>query len=124
MSGKSYRDLEVWRRAMAFVQAVYQASEAFPRREVYALTDQLRRAAVSVPANIAEGQSRRTNGAFALHLDIALGSLAEVDTLLQLARDLGYLSPADHAALLRELAEIRQMLFGLYRKIKPPHRRR
>jgi len=106
------------------VQAVYQASEAFPRREVYALTDQLRRAAVSVPANIAEGQSRRTNGAFALHLDIALGSLAEVDTLLQLARDLGYLSPADHAALLRELAEIRQMLFGLYRKIKPPHRRR
>ena len=92
MSGKSYRDLEVWRRAMVFVQAVYQASEAFPRREVYALTDQLRRAAVSVPANIAEGQSRRTNGAFALPLDIALGSLAEVDTLLQLACDPGYLS--------------------------------
>ncbi len=123
MSGKSYRDLEVWRRAMAFVQAVYQASEAFPRREVYALTDQLRRAVVSVPANIAEGQSRRTKGAFALHLDIALGSLAEVDTLLQLARDLGYLSPTDHTSLIHELIEIRQMLFGLYRKIKPSHRR-
>ncbi len=118
----SHRNLQVWQRAMKFVESVYQATETFPRREAYALSDQVRRAVVSIPANIAEGHGRRTDGAFALHLDIALGSLAEVDTLLQVARNLGYLSPARHEALLAELTEIRKMLYGLYRSVRPTRR--
>ena len=70
---RGYRDLVVWQRAMQLVVSIYKETEGFPRREIYGLADQIRRAAVSIPANIAEGAARQTSGAFARHLDIALG---------------------------------------------------
>ncbi len=114
----SHRNLEVWQRAMAFVQRVYAVVEGFPREERGHLAQQLRRASVSIAANIAEGHGRRSEGAFAAHLDIALGSVAEVDTLLQLACNLGYLSPDELEPLLEELNIIGRMLQNLYKAIK------
>jgi len=118
----SHRELKIWQRSMRWVQRIYEVSEDFPAREAYGLTSQLRRAALSVPANIAEGHGRRTEGAFARHLDIALGSLAEADTLLQVAVNLGYVTAQDHQTLRQELDEIRRMTYALYRKLKTASR--
>ncbi len=118
----SHRELKIWQRSMRWVQRIYEVSEDFPAREAYGLTSQLRRAALSVPANIAEGHGRRTEGAFARHLDIALGSLAEADTLLQVAVNLGYVTAQDHQTLRQELDEIRRMTYALYRKLKAASR--
>ena len=115
---RGYRDLVVWQRAMRLVVAVYKETENFPRRELYSLTDQIRRAAVSIPANIAEGAARQTSGAFARHLDIALGSAAELDTHLQIALEIGYLSNEQFQALNQELQEITRMLQALYASIQ------
>jgi len=114
----SHRDLVVWQRSMAFVRRIYQVTEGFPSHERYGLVSQLRRAAVSIPTNIAEGHGRRTEGVFAHHLDIALGSIAEVDTLLQMALDLAYLDAPSHRALANELEQIRRMLYALYIKVR------
>jgi len=90
MAGKNYRDLDVWREAMDFVVECYRMSGTFPKNEVYGLASQLQRAAVSIPANIAEGQSRQHHKEFLQHLAIAYGSLAEVETHVQIARRLEY----------------------------------
>lgn len=103
---KSYRDLVVWQRAKAFAVEVYRVTESFPRKEQYSLTDQVRRAAVSVPSNIAEGHIKRSDREFARHLDIALGSAAELDTQLEIALDVGYLRAESYRALATELQEI------------------
>lgn len=110
---RSYRDLTVWQRAKAFAVQIYRATESFPRREQYSLTDQIRRAAVSIPSNIAEGHIKRSDRVFANHLDIALGSAAELDTQLEIALEVGYLQPEVYHALQAELQEIIKMLFGL-----------
>ena len=115
---RSHRDLKVWKRAAQFAQRIYQVTAQFPDQEKYNLTAQLRRASTSIPANIAEGHGRRTEGAFALHLDIALGSLAEIDTFLYLARHLGYLSQDVYEELLNELTIIRRMLYRLYNRVQ------
>ena len=104
---------------MKLAVEVYKATEAFPRKEIYSLTDQIRRAAASIPANIAEGHGRRTDGAFARHLDIALGSAAELDTHLLLALEVGYLTPEQHSALEEELIAITKMLHALLHKVRP-----
>jgi four helix bundle protein len=85
MSLKSYRDLEVWQKAMDLVEEVYRIAERFPSQEKYGLTGQLQRAAVSIPANIAEGYGRMHRKEYLQHLSIAKGSLAEVETHLALA---------------------------------------
>jgi len=110
---RSYRDLQVWQRAKAFAVEIYRTTESFPRREQYGLTNQIRRAAVSIPSNIAEGHIKRSDKVFANHLDIALGSAAELDTQLEIARQVGYLEAQTHQALAAELQEITKMLFGL-----------
>lgn len=110
---KSYRDLRVWQRAKAFAVEIYRVTESFPRREQYSLTDQIRRAAVSMPSNIAEGQIRKSTKVFVRHLDIALGSAAELDTQLEIAREIGYLQPELYQTLGTELHEIMKMLRGL-----------
>jgi four helix bundle protein len=92
MSVRKYRDLEVWQYAMELVTCVYQCTQRFPREETYGLTNQVRRAAASIPSNIAEGQGRRTTREFLHHLSIARGSLAEVDTQIEIAERLGFLS--------------------------------
>src|ERR1041384_1414070 len=90
MSGlRSYRDLEVWRKSIDWVQQIYQASSGFPAEERFGLTSQLRRAAVSVPSNIAEGAARTGTGEFLQSLSVASGSLAEAETQLIVANRLG-----------------------------------
>ncbi len=115
----SYRDLRVWQQSKSFAVKIYQVTNAFPRREQYSLTDQIRRAAVSIPSNIAEGQIRQSRKVFARHLDIALGSAAELDTQLEIALDVGYLKPEIYQALSGELQSIMKMLRALIKAIKP-----
>lgn len=104
---KSFEELLVWQKAHQFVLAVYRLSEAFPRHELYGLTSQLRRAAVSVPANIAEGFKKRGKSDKARFFNIAQGSLEECRYYLILARDLGY---GDAKVLMPRLEEVSKML--------------
>ncbi len=100
------RDLKVWQRSHALVLAVYRLSEAFPSQERFGVVSQLRRAAVSVPTNIAEGSKRRTPQDYARFLNLAEASLAETEYLLMLCRDLGYLAGEVTEPLLLEASEI------------------
>ena len=113
-STRAYRDLIVWRKAMELVSTAYGLSGRFPREEQYGLTSQVQRAAVSVPANIAEGQGREAPKAFANHLGIARGSLAELDTLLLVAVRLGYVAETVSG----QIIEVRRLLRGLIRSLE------
>jgi four helix bundle protein len=110
----SFRDLEVWRSAHQFVLAIYRLTESFPHRELFGLTHQLRRAAISIPANIAEGFAKRTPGDKARFLNIAEASLEESRYFLILAHDLGY---ADTTSLLDSLQQTSRLLNAYTRKI-------
>lgn len=118
-TGRGYRDLLVWQRSMAVVSAVYRASRGWPRVELYGLTGQTRRAAVSVPANIAEGQGRTGAKEFAHHLSIAKGSLHELETLILIALDLGYIDGDECNALLAQTDEVARLIGGLLRRLRP-----
>ena len=107
---KSYRDLEVWQKAMDLVVGCYRMTEQFPKTELYGLTSQLQRAAVSIPANIAEGQGRSHTREFLNHLSVAYGSLMEVETHLEIAARLEYLDQAELHRLLDQTGEIGRML--------------
>jgi len=111
--GGSYRDLIAWQKAMVLVRDVYCATQAFPREERYGLMSQLRRAAVSVPSNIAEGQARFSRREFHHFLNNARGSLAEVETQITLACNLGYLSAIAADTLLVRSSELGRILNGL-----------
>ena len=117
MPVKSYRDLIVWQKAMDFVEAVYRVTQKFPSEEKFSLTAQLRRAAVSVPSNIAEGQSRGGPRDFNKFLDISYGSLSETETQLIIASRLKYLTNNELIQLLANTAEIGRLLNGLQRSI-------
>ncbi len=110
---KGHRDLEVWQKSMQFVTVLYQETAAFPKQELYGLTSQLRRAAVSVPSNIAEGCGRNSKKEFHQFLCHARGSLLEAETQLEIARNLGYLSDNKTRELLSKTNEIGRMLNGL-----------
>lgn len=110
---KGHRDLLVWQKAMKFVTEIYQATSNFPKDELYGLTAQLRRAAVSVPSNLAEGHGRNSRREFRQFIGQARGSLTEAETQVEIALNLGYLSPADSSELLSQAAEIGKMLNGL-----------
>src|SRR5208283_794307 len=103
---KSYEDLMVWKKAMELVFAVYAATAQFPREEVYGLTSQMRRSAVSIPSNIAEGQGRATKGEFVQFLAHARGSLFELETQILISERLGYLSPEIEKRLLAQSNEV------------------
>jgi four helix bundle protein len=115
---EGYRDLKVWRRSIALVRSVYAIVRSLPREETYGLSDQLRRAVMSVPANIAEGQARLHRKEFIQHLSIARGSLAEVDTLLVVAHQLEYIDGNTIDTVIEELAEVRRMLHGLLNRLR------
>ncbi len=115
----TYQDLLVWQKAHKLVLQIYRLSRKFPASELYGLTSQLRRAAVSVPANIVEGFVRKGDKEFARFLVIAQGSLAEVGYLLLLSRDWNYVSPAEYARLETDTAEVGRMLHGLLAKVRP-----
>jgi four helix bundle protein len=106
-----YKQLLVWQKAMALVTRVYELTRSFPREEMFGLTSQIRRAAVSIPSNIAEGQARPTTGEFKQFLGIAKGSLSELDTQLLIAQNLSYFQEAGD--LFDNLAEVGRMLSGL-----------
>jgi four helix bundle protein len=113
MAVKEYKDLIAWQKAIALVTEIYRASNSFPRDEVYGLTSQLRRAAVSVPSNIAEGQGRATTGEFIQFLCHARGSLFEVETQVIVANNLDYFSDAQLEALIEKVSELGRVLNGL-----------
>ena len=113
MKVKCYRDLIAWQKAMDFVTLVYRETLSFPREEVYGLTSQLRRSAVSIPCNIAEGQERTTTKDFVHFLSIAAGSLAEAETQLLIAQRLGYLDETKTNAVLTASSEVGRLINGL-----------
>ncbi len=109
----SYRNLEVWQFAMDWTELVYRASAGWPKDERFGLTSQVRRAAVSVASNIAEGAARRTTGEFLQFVGIARGSLAEAETQLMIAARLGYLEPGVESRLMTAADRISRMLVSL-----------
>lgn len=112
---RTHRDLDVWHRAVDFAVAVYRATEAMPRSELYGLTGQIRRAAASVPANIAEGSARRTTKDLLQFLAISSGSLREVDTYLEIIERLAF--PVETQGLKDQADEVARMLAGLFRSL-------
>ncbi len=116
----SYRDLKVWQEAMALAEACYGETRAFPREEMFGLTAQIRRAATSVAANIAEGHGRETGGAFVQFLRIAQGSLKELETHIILSGRVGLLASAPVSLLLGRCEEIGKMLRALIRALQKP----
>ena len=118
MGDKPHKRLEAWKRALELVTDVYKLTDAFPAQERYALVDQMRRAAVSIPCNIAEGAARQTKKEFAQFLHVARGSLSELDTQLEIAGRLGYM-PAERQRFLQSSCEaVDRLLNGLVRSMR------
>lgn len=111
--GRSYQDLIAWKKAMSLAIEIYKVTKGFPKEEIFGLTSQLRRAVVSVPSNIAEGQGRLTKGEFQQFLGQARGSLLEIETQVMLARQLEYVTEAQSDNLLERSAEAGRILNGL-----------
>jgi four helix bundle protein len=108
-----FRELHVWQRGMDIVEAVYRVSAAFPKSELYGLTGQVRRAAVSVPSNIAEGHTRASTKEYLNHVSMAQASLAEVETQLEIASRLGYLTSTELSLVLEQDAVLGKQLYAL-----------
>ncbi len=108
-----YEDLKVWQKGMRLVKEIYQESKNFPADERFGLTSQIRRSAVSIPSNIAEGHGRKSTQAYINHLSIAFGSLMELETLLKISAELNYLAKSKVEKLLVAAEEIGKMLSGL-----------
>jgi four helix bundle protein len=115
----SFRDLVVWQRSISLVRRIYETSSDWPKAELYGLTAQIRRAAVSIPANIAEGQGRNGRREFVHHLGIAHGSLCEVETMLIIAHQLEYITSANLAEQTESIREVGRLLHGLLRSLEP-----
>jgi four helix bundle protein len=110
---RNYRDLEVWDKSHKLTLRLYERSRNFPKEEFYGLTSQLRRAAMSIGANLAEGCGRQTTPELARYVRIAMGSASELDYHLLLARDFGFLKSDEHSDFVEELTRIRKMLTAL-----------
>jgi len=115
---RRYQDLEAWQKAMDLVVECYQATQPFPSNETYGLTSQIRRSAVSVPANIAEGHGRQHQTEFIQHLSIAYGSLSELETHIGIAQRLNYLDLDQVQKLLGRASEVGRLLNGLLRFLR------
>jgi four helix bundle protein len=113
MAGRNYTDLLAWQMAMDLVEAVYELAKEFTREELFGLTSQLRRAAVSISANIAEGQGRDSRGDFRRFLSIAHGSLREVETHIHIAARLRYIDQIQKTTILSRCAEVGRLVKGL-----------
>ncbi|MGB7623641.1 MAG: four helix bundle protein [Terriglobia bacterium] len=114
---KKYSDLIVWQKAMDLTSEVYSVTKCFPKDEIYGLTSQLRRAAVSVPSNIAEGQGRKSTSEFLHHLSIAYGSLLEMETQVMIAERLAYLEQQVVASLMTRTSEVGKLINGLSKSL-------
>jgi four helix bundle protein len=118
MEIKSYKDLIVWQRSMNVVEFIYKLTDDFPPKESFGLVSQMRRAAVSIPSNIAEGYGRQSKGSYTQFLSIARGSLFELETQLEICIRLKYVQQAESEKLLLEMTEISKMLSSLISKIR------
>lgn len=118
MKTRNFRDLQVWQRSMKLAQAIYETTQSFPKAELFGLVSQIRRAAVSVPSNIAEGQGRLSDKHFALFLGHARGSLFELQTQIELAHSLKYLNAETRNLLINECTEITRMLHALLNTLR------
>jgi four helix bundle protein len=122
MSVRHYKELLVWQRSVDLVALVHRLTRQFPHEEIYTLTAQLRRAAISIPSNIAEGQGRLTTGEFKHFLGIARGSLLEVETQLHIAERLRYVQTEQWTDIADEISQISRMLNALIAALpKPSH---
>lgn len=115
---KDYRQLAVWDRSHQFALRIYEITKAFPREELFGITSQLRRAAVSIPTNIAEGCGRDSDAELKRFVDISHGSASETEYLLLLAFNLGFLPASGHEEVADEIGQIKRMLGALARKLK------
>lgn len=115
---QNYKDLKVWEKGHLFTLKVYDVTKLFPKEEIYSLTNQIRRAASSIPANIAEGCGKNSQNEFAHFLNIALGSANEVEYFLLLSKDLGYLNQKNFELLSQAINEIKAMLISLIGKVR------
>jgi len=118
MSAQSYKELLVWQKSMTLVTEIYTATELFPKTEVFGLASQLKRAAVSIPSNIAEGQGRDSTKEFLYHLSVAYGSLMESETQIQIAVNLHYIDQIGADRLFTHCGEVGRMLNGLTRSLR------
>ena len=123
MAGRNYTDLFAWQKAMSLVEEIYAVSRKLPKEELYGLTSQLRRAAVSIPANIAEGQGRRTSKEFRHFLSVAHGSLRELETCVMLCERLGFTVREDSERLLSRASEVGRLINALSNSIGRPDTR-
>jgi four helix bundle protein len=120
---KSHKDLEVWKKAIALAKAVYNLTKDLPREEIYSLSDQMKRSAISIASNIAEGAARQTNKEFLQFLYIALGSASELDTQIEICREISFKNVKRESleTLQSELQTISKMIYGLITRIKHNH---
>src|ERR1700744_773580 len=114
MTENSYMKLDVWKKSMDIVSSIYTATKLFPKEELYTLTSQMRRAAISIPSNIAEGRAKRTTPEFMRFINIASGSTAELSTQTVIAEKLGYIAAEQAQILQAAIASIGRMLNGLH----------
>ncbi|WP_075342639.1 four helix bundle protein [Tenacibaculum agarivorans] len=115
---RNYKNFEVWKKSHQFALKVYEVTKLFPSGEKFGITSQLRRASLSIPTNLVEGSSRNSEKEFAHFINIASGSSAEVEYLLEFSKEINYLSLEDFDILNREIIIIRKMLNSLYQKLK------
>ena len=117
MTSRNYTDLIAWQKAMALAESVYKATKTMPREEMYGLTAQMHRAAVSIPSNIAEGEGRRTEGQFQHMLSISYGSLRELETQVLLSDRLRFMSDTETRVVIEECGEVGRLLNGLMKSL-------
>lgn len=112
----NYKELDVWKRSIKLAVVIYKLTAVLPVEEKFGLVSQIRRCAVSVPSNIAEGSGRKTNKEFSQYLSIAYGSLCELDTQVIISKELGYLKENDDEIIEKEIGELQKMIFSLINK--------
>jgi four helix bundle protein len=118
MDQRPHRRLDVWKKAIDFTKEIYQTTRDFPKEELYGLTSQMRLAAVSIPSNLAEGAARKGSKEFRQFLNIAQGSISELDSQIELAHILSYINKNTYDVLIENLNTISKMLYGLSRSLK------
>jgi four helix bundle protein len=117
---RSFRDLNIWQKGIDLVKDIYKETQNFPREELYGLTNQIRRAAISIPSNIAEGHIRQHRAEFKQFLSVALGSLAELETQVVISKELNYMSPEISQNLIDQMSSLGKMIRGLTKKLTNP----
>jgi len=118
MKSTDYKDLVLWKKAIELVKSIYSVTASFPKGELFGLTNQIRRAAVSIPSNIAEGQARRYNTEFIQFLYQSFGSLAELETQIIISKELNFIEVEYYNQILLNISEIRKMIHGLLNHLK------